>query len=66
VNFTSMDFLPLLKLAFIRKKIISKSHMNIMESQTIRLSDVLELLNKAGGVRSLRTRPAFYLRKFTK
>jgi hypothetical protein len=39
--------------------------MCIMESQVIRLSDVLELCNKAGGVRGIGTQSVFYLRKFT-
>lgn len=39
--------------------------MNIMESQAIRLSDLLELLNKAGEARSIGTQSAFYLRNFT-
>jgi hypothetical protein len=39
--------------------------MNIVENQTIRLSDVLEFLNKAGGVRGIGAQPVFYLRKFS-
>jgi hypothetical protein len=39
--------------------------MYIMESQVVRLSNVLELFNKDGGVRGIETQSAFYLRKVT-
>ena len=39
--------------------------MYIMESQAVRLSNVLKLFNKGGGVRGIGTQSAFYLRKFT-
>jgi hypothetical protein len=36
-----------------------------MESQAIRLGNLLELFSKGGGVRGIETQSAFYLRKFT-
>jgi hypothetical protein len=39
--------------------------MFIMESQAVRLSNVLKLFNKGGSVRGIGTKSAFSLRKFT-
>ena len=39
--------------------------MYIMENQTVKLSNILKLFNKGGGVRGIGTQSSFYLIKFT-
>lgn len=48
--------------ALLGEKIVCKDHMDIVESEVIRLSNILKFLNKGGGIGRIGPQCCLYLR----